>query len=295
MLSISQLIPEYDGAIIYAPSFLLGEQIEADGGIVEGKALGTAAPADLSLMRDMFKTTGLHVKEFANERKKGSKVGLRKMHTVQERTRKNLLRTFRKWDDGELDDKELRVESAKIMRTAWRDVFLAGLRAGGTPGTGAGKGKTLVKLGHGDDAWLKTAMAHESRFLNKFLTAIIEGTTKMPIERRTDMYVTALSSFYESAKVIALPSNILIWWAGPNDKKTCPSCEFMFENGPYTKWNVPTTPRSGATICLTNCRDRLFIRRVDPMEAKEALEGATRTRGGYIKALRQIKRTGEPI
>jgi hypothetical protein len=283
---------EYDDLFIYAPSFVLAERIEASGGIVEGKALGTAKEADLSLMRDLFKTVGKDAEAFAEQRKKGKGVGLRKLHKVQERTRDELLATIRKWNKGVIDEKELRAETKKTMRRAWRDVFLAGLRAGGVPGEGPGKGKPMVKLGGGDDAWLKSAMNHESRFLVKFVDAIVSGDYKMPLARRADMYVDALKSFYESARIIAFPSNVLITWYGPMDKRKCPSCEYMVENNPYVKHNLPTTPRSGMTICLTNCRDKLLVRRVEPEEAQEALDEAPKARSGYIKDLRKIKRQG---
>jgi len=292
MLRTSLPSAEYDDLFIYAPSFVLAEQIEASGGIVEGKALGTAKEVDLTLMRDLFKSVGRDPELFAEQRKKGKGVGLRKLHKVQDRTHAELLASIRKWNKGKVDEKELRAEARKTMRRAWRDVFLAGLRAGGVPGQGPGRGKPLVKLSHGDDTWLKSAMAHESRFLTKFLDAIISGDYKMPLPRRADMYVDALKSFYESARIIAFPANVLITWYGPMDKRKCVSCDYIIENNPYVKHNLPTTPRSGLTICLTNCRDRLLVRRVEPIEAKEALEEAPKARSGYIKDLRKIKRQG---
>ncbi len=283
---------EHDDGTIYAPSFVLAERIEAAGQVVEGKAIGTAKEADLTLLRDLFKTVGVDAEEFAVQRKRGTYVGLKKLRKVKERTKDELLKLIRQWNKGRIEEKDLRAAARKMMKRSWRDVFLAGLRAAGTPGQGPGRGKPLVKLSHGDDKWLKGAMTHETRFLNKFLDAIITGDYKMPLDRRAGMYVDALKSFYESARVIGLPSNVVINWVGPMDKRKCPSCEYLVEQGPYVKHNLPTTPRSGLTICLTNCRDRLFIRRVEPAEAKEVLELAPKTRGGYVKDLRKIKRTG---
>jgi hypothetical protein len=178
------------------------------------------------------------------------------------------------------------------MKSAWKQVFLAGLRAGGTVGEGSGPGKTLVKLDTGDDLWIKNAMTHEMRFLNGFVNAVIDETYKMDPMRRAGMYVDALSSFYESARVIALPSNIRVWWKGPHDKKTCESCNYLFEHSPYSKWTLPTTPRSGMTLCLTNCRDRLFVRRVPPEVAEEDVKGLLVRRNRHIRDLRKIKKQG---
>jgi hypothetical protein len=180
------------------------------------------------------------------------------------------------------------------MKTAWRDVYLAGIRAGGFPGQGAGKGKMLVQLSSemGDEHWLKTAMQHEMRFLNKFLNAIVEDDFVMPLDRRARMYVNALTSFYESARMISLPDTVLIHWSGPDDKVTCPSCRYLFENSPYTKFNLPTTPRAGMTLCLTNCRDKLVVRRVGADQVQAVLTESKYTRGGHVSNLRKIKRTG---
>jgi hypothetical protein len=83
-----------------------------------------------------------------------------------------------------------------------------------------------------------------------------------------------------------------VWWKGPHDKKTCESCNYLFEHSPYSKWTLPTTPRSGMTLCLTNCRDRLFVRRVPPEVAEEDVKGLLVRRNRHIRDLRKIKKQG---
>lgn len=284
---------EYDDLFVYLPSFVFAERLEEAGELFEGKALGTAKEMDLEFAKSFIQPVHLmHPTVLAKERKKGQTVGKRKLKEVQDRTKTAMMKFIVDYQANAITEKDLRKEATKVMKRAWRDVFLAGVRAGGHPGEGAGKGKSLVKLSAGDDKWLKSAMQHEMRFLNGFLKAIIDETWKMPLERRTQMYVNALTSFYESARVIALPSSVLIKWTGPHDKRTCPSCEYMFENSPFTKKNLPATPRSGMTVCLTNCRDRLFIRRVSPEEAVIKEQQSAYTRGGHIRNLRTIKKTG---
>jgi hypothetical protein len=283
---------EFDDLFVFMPSFLLAERLEAYGGVFEGKAIGTAEIADLALKKDQLFAKDSDPKAFANERKKGQTVGGRKFKAATKAAKTGLLRTIRRFQQEKIEEKEFRREATKTLRVAWRDVFLSGLRAGGTKGEGSGKGKVLVKLDVGDDKWLRSAVQHEMRFLNKFLTAIIENTYTMPLKRRVGMYVDALESFYDSSRVIALPSNIAIWWQGPNDKRTCPSCEYLFENSPYSKITLPTTPRSGLTICLTNCRDRLWIKRVPPEKAESMVTGALVERQRHIRKLRKIKKEG---
>ena len=276
--------------IIYAPSMLC-----------EGKALGTAKQKDLQLVQNLIKASSFYPYPAAEgdaailskEIKAGQAVGKRKLKEVQARTKDALLRLIAQFRKDTIGESELRKGAVKAMKTAWRDVFLAGVRAGGIPGQGAGKGKLLVSLTTGvDDVWLKTAMAHEMRFLNGFLDAIVEDNFTMPLDRRAQMYVTALDSFYESARLIALPDATIIHWVGPGDKRTCPSCRYLFEHSPYTKGNIPCTPRNGLTLCITACRDHLLVRRVEPGQAQKVLEEAEYTRGGHIANLRKIKRQG---
>jgi hypothetical protein len=62
----------------------------------------------------------------------------------------------------------------------------------------------------------------------------------------------------------------------------------LFRNNLYTKKTLPTVPRSGATVCLTNCRDRLLVRRVDSKTALETTYGG-KTREQHVGALARIK------
>jgi len=285
--------PEYDQSIIYAPSYVLAEQLESQGLVFEGKAIGTAREADIVLTKNLGVDPiwVTNPEKYAGERKKGATVGRRKMKEATKKARKSLLTSIARFESGVIKGSELKKQMVKTMKVAWRDSFLAGVRASGTPGVGKGKKGAVVSLTPADEKWLKSAMKHEMQFLNKFWSAIVEGTWKMPLIRRANMYVDALENFYESGKVIGLGQNTKITWAGPHDKKTCPSCQYMFEHNPYTKFSLPTTPRSGLTICLTNCRDKIVARRVDPAVYEKLLETGL-WRSTHIKNLRKIKKQG---
>jgi hypothetical protein len=270
-----------------------GDDLFVWGNLDEGKAIGTADVGSLVLKQDMLHPKDVDPEKFKDERKKGLTVGKRKLKQVKDRVEGAMLDLLGQFHSGKINERQFKKAATNNMKTAWRDVFLAGIRAGGTPGEGAGKGKTLVKLMPGDEVWLKSAMQHEMRFLNGLVRNIIEDDYTMPLPRRIKMYVNALESFYDSARVIALPFNSLIRWHGPADKKTCPSCQYMFEHSPFTKHILPTTPRSGMTVCLTNCRDRLRVDLVEQQEAIKVTKESAYTRGGHIKNLRKIKRTGK--
>jgi len=271
----------YDDLFVYAPSILL-----------EGKALGTAKMRQIILSKDKIVAKDWDLAAFAKARQVGQTVGKRVLEKVQGDTKAELIKVLKKFIHGHIDEREMRQQVVRRMKVSWREVFLAGLRAGGTEGEGSGKGKVLVKLDTGDDLWVRSAMQHEMRFLNRFLDAVVNEAGVMPYDRRAEMYVDALESFYDSARVISLPYNTRIWWKGPHDHRTCESCRYMFERSPFTKFSLPTTPRAGMTLCLTNCRDMLFVKRVAPEEASIDVKSLILERARHVRHLRKIKREG---
>ena len=287
-MSPIDLLIQYDDLFLYSPSFLIGEEAEQAGHVFEGKAIGTAALADISLKQVMQELVGPQLPNYAKERKTGQTVGKRKLKDVQARARTALLVEIGRFEAGATDATTLKASAAKLMKMAWRDVFLAGVRASGKPPTLPGS-KALVHLSPGDDKWLKGAMAHEVRFLNSFMRAVVGQTYKMALDQRVEMYVRSLESFFDNARVIGMPPGTLIHWTGPWDDRSCPGCNYMFKNNPYTKYTLPTVPRAGMTQCLTNCRDRLLLRRVGAEAAAAAVEGK-KTRQQHVGALRRLKR-----
>jgi len=290
---------EYDDLFVYAPSFLSWEDAVLGGELWEGKALGTAKETDLVLL-DLDKTmqSFLDPEGFAKERKSGLTVGKRRLKKVQQRVEPELNKHINGYLGGGIDEKEFRQRMHKTMKVAWKEVFLAGVRSAGIQGTGTGglPGKQLVQLTDpNDEKWIKGAMRHETQFLNGMIQAVIDETWVMPLPRRVRMYVDALESFYDSARVIGLPAAVKIHWmigAKKKDRKTvCHSCRYLAHHSPYSKKTLPTVPRSGLTLCLTNCRDRLLVRMAD-QETAIALHQSSPTRGTHIKKLRKIKQQG---
>lgn len=281
--------PIYDYPFIWLPSAVLGAEADARGDLFEGKALGTAKEADLVLLTDPTLQAKLEPEEFKRQRKSGVTVGKRKLDRIKNATADDLIDLIGQFRAGDLTPRQFRKEVTNRMKRSWREVFIAGVRAGGQPPTDTPG--VLAKVSPVDEKWLAGAMAHEMRFLNDFVDDVVSGAGKMPYDRRARMYVQALESFYNSARVIALPANVLIYWKGPNDKRTCPSCSYLFAHNPYTKKSLPTAPRSGLTLCLTNCRDRLLIRRVSSEEVMDA-QKAGLARSTHVRNLRRIKRQG---
>lgn len=290
---MSEPLPEftYDDVFVYAPSYLMWEAAAQRGDLFEGKALGTAKEADLVFLdKDRTMYALLHPEKFATERKSGADTGRKKLKAVQDAVEPVLNRYVRYYQRKLIDEAELRKQLTATLKKAWKEVFTAGVRASGIPGQGPGK--ALVQFTPEDEAWIKSAMQHEMRFLNGMLDAIVEESYVMALPKRIHMYVRTLESFYDSARVIGLPATVALSWITPKrDGRVCASCEYLAEHSPYSKRTLPTTPRSGVTLCLSSCRDRLFVRVVDQDKVLE-LHQSSPTRGTHIKRLREIKRLG---
>lgn len=268
---------------ILAPSFVAW----ATGELTEGKSIGTYKVADLKLHGDVIQQA-IDPNVLNTLRHKGAAQGRKAMKEVRARTESRLLKLIEAFHTDVLVGEEFKKSMTQVMRAAWYESFKAGIRAGGVPAKKIG-GRTLPKLAEGDDKWFRSAMTHEMRFLNRFIKAIVENDYKMPLPQRVKMYVNSLNAFYESSRIVALPETTLIHWTGPRDKTTCDSCRYMFENSPFTKANLPTTPRAGLTRCLTNCRDKLMIRIVPPAQIEEAMANAP-SRETHVSKLYKIKR-----
>jgi hypothetical protein len=280
----------YDDLFLFAPSVLAYERALAEG-LTEGKALGTAPEVDLVFLdKDRTMDAFLRPEEFGLDRRSGTTVGKKALKKTQARIESALNELVFDYQSKAVDEDEFRTRAAKLMKGAWKEVFIAGVRASGVKSPV--HKEMIPALSAEDTKWLRSAMQHEMRFLNGMLTAIVERTYRMPLPRRIRMYADALESFYDSARVMGLPATVSIHWLlRKKDERTCASCLYLEKHSPYSKKTLPTTPRSGATLCLTNCRDRLLIRIVEGAKA-QALMQASPTRGEHIKRLRRIKRLG---
>jgi len=256
----------------------------ADGRIIEeSKHLGAHPEQAMNFLRQRRHST-----EYAARRKIGHTVGARKLTDISNQVGENLLTNIQDFQAGFVEEEQFRSDVTLLMREAWKDAFEAGARAAGVGGKSAGRGKLKVRLTEGDYAFLRRASAHEMRYLNGMIRAVIDDSYTMPLDRRVQMYVESLKGFYNSARVIGLPRDTIIHWRGPNDNRTCPGCRYLFEHSPYTKYTIPTTPKNGVCRCLTNCRDYLYCIRSTPSKTRVLESNATYTREEHLENLRRL-------
>ena len=121
-------------------------------------------------------------------------------------------------------------------------------------------------LGPGDDEWLRRATEAEFGYARKFGEDVKAGRG-MAISRRAKMYGQTLHGSYWNAWVEKLPDSARIEWV-LGKAEHCEDCIILAANSPFTKWNLPTTPKSGATICRSHCKCKL-VARIGKLTKKE--------------------------
>jgi hypothetical protein len=94
----------------------------------------------------------------------------------------------------------------------------------------------------------------EMGFMANFAKDIVNGSGRMPYQRRLRMYSDSLDSMFTFGNLLYLPEDVLIIWTLGTTDKHCIDCLLNVAGNPYTKRTLPGVPKSGATTCLSNCR-----------------------------------------
>jgi hypothetical protein len=84
--------------------------------------------------------------------------------------------------------------------------------------------------------------------------------------KRVDLYTNTLDSIFDAGRMLALGDLVIIDWIVDHGAEHCEGCLLLEQHSPYTRDNLPSTPRDGATQCLSNCKCKLKVRKVSPSE-----------------------------
>lgn len=210
--------------------------------------------------------------------------GKSKLDTLLTRFSQTMTHRIRQVRSNELR-RSLAVKDMKEdLRRLYHQAYLLGIR-----GSAAALSADQDLLSPEDRRWVDSAVNHEMRFLNRFLDqAFNNELTPAQIQARTQMYMNTVKSVYDSGRVIGSALNSLIYWVYNPEAHHCNSCLFLRDNSPYTKKTLPTTPRSGSTECLSNCKCHLRIVQADPSLIAQ-VESKSMTRASLLTHLRQMK------
>ena len=111
-------------------------------------------------------------------------------------------------------------------------------------------------LDEGDELYLQRAAQTEMKHARAFGRDIKGGRLRMPRAKRSGMYANTLNGISWNAMVEKQPDNVRIRWK-LGTAEHCVDCIILASQSPYTKASLPTTPRAGATACLSNCKCKL--------------------------------------
>jgi len=160
-------------------------------------------------------------------------------------------------EDGEINIKVFNRKSQDLITTNFNKAYSLGKK----------------NLDDGDLEYLRRASEEEMKYARQFGKDIKSGNMKMPRATRAAMYGQTLNGITWHAKVEEQPDDVRIDWVlGAGEH--CDDCIILAANSPYTKWNLPTSPRAGATRCLTHCKCKLRFTtgKLTKRERKDAKE-----------------------
>ncbi len=146
-------------------------------------------------------------------------------------------------------------KSGKVMKKIFRDAYTKAFQLGKLAASG-GVGTMLPRIDNIDKAWIEKFIDKEFTLWKRFLGDVQNKRGKMDYDKRKEMYVRALNSMYNGARVIACPPMTLFYWE-TSLAEHCPHCLYLQSKSPFIKENIPTLPASGDTKCRSNCRCHL--------------------------------------
>jgi len=173
-------------------------------------------------------------------------------------------------------------EFKNILKKAYYVAYELGLKSTGAAAFLTAGGSRLVSSA--DRKWIESAHRQEMRYLNRLLDDVNKNRQAGRWAYRIGMYVATVGSIYYSGRVAVTPPNHVLFWVSKIDNKICPQCRYMSVNSPYTKFNIPITPASGHTRCLSNCRCTIAVRPVSQEYFNKIRKGV-----GRAAHLRRLK------
>lgn len=118
--------------------------------------------------------------------------------------------------------------------------------------------------------WVTLASNDEFGFFSQLLDDIrykrVFKSDRQDWEDRVVAYTHTLDSVRDAGRVAATPDDMIYFWYMDREAEHCDGCAYLEEQSPFTKHNLPCTPRDGSTRCLSFCKCRLIAKRVTPKE-----------------------------
>jgi hypothetical protein len=234
--------------------------VDVNSLLVEGKGVGKVAT---DITRDVVlshaTTRGA---SFHKDKSKARSAARKQLERVLQDTHVRLIALV---DRFKKKKKYVRFDAFKkefksILKASYYKAYELGLKSTGSATFLTAGGSKLVTPS--DRKWVEAAFLQEMKYLNRLLTDIKLNRTPGRWPHRIGMYVATVGSIYYTGRVAVTPPNHALFWIAKIDSRLCPQCRYMATHSPFTKYNIPITPASGHTKCLSNCRCAIAVRPV---------------------------------
>lgn len=255
------------------------------GQLPESKAVGSIK--DFDTVRDMYVTQNLVIDpRFAELRRSRQGHASAMYHTIRKHLYADVLKLIQEYKAGKIGFERLKTDASATLRSAYIRLFTITQKLSATDQIFGRDTEKLVAAEEKD--WIRSAIKQEMQYFNAFLDSVRNGMSLGKVKQRLEAYCDTLRSVYTSSRVLTAPSLSVIYWATKSDDRVCPSCLWLKDHSPYTKYTLPCVPRAGYTRCLNNCRCRILIKK-GTVDDLRRLQGKALTMDWALRTLRDIK------
>ena len=217
---------------------------------------------------------------FASSQRQHARAASKRLDREVSSLQTHLTSLIKQYQAGDLSYRRLKARASIAFKGTVEQAFKLGTKAVGlvTP-TGA-----LYDLTVKEKEWIKSYVKEEMKYFERFLDDVRKQISQKQIDRRVGLYSSAVRSVYESGRVLSVGNDVLIYWTLESDDP-CKDCIELSRHNPYTPKVLPTTPKAGATRCLSNCYCTLRIDKSDPKKVAQV----EKKHPGSAWILRKIK------
>lgn len=201
--------------------------------------------------------------------------------------RKEISEILGAFANGKLPIRKAGIKIGILIHKYFEKAFVYGMhiQAGktGTPRDG-------LSVPSASKGWVSNASKTELGYFRTFLKEVKEGKLSNPqTAQRVEMYVKTLEFVKNAGKAAVLPAEgIIYYWVMNRHVENCKGCQYLSEQSPFTKYNLPAVPKDGSTPCLSNCACTLVSKRVETAEFNR-VKRKGKGKAAYIRSLKRIK------
>lgn len=232
----------------------------------EAKALATAKPKGKGAGK---KQQDIRAKQagprFRSSQRQHARAAGKRLDAEVGKLSKFLQKQVASYQRGDLNYKRLEARTSIAFKSTVEDIFKLGMKAVGLVKPAGSQ----YDLTSNEKKWIKSYLDEELGYFRKFLKQIKDRPGRRDIEKRTELYASAMRSVYEAGRVLSVGPDVLITWK-LESKNPCPDCKLLHKHNPYTVDTLPTTPKAGQTRCKAYCYCTLEIKTAQPSQVRKA-------------------------